>query len=1005
MEGCLLRRYAGAGTLAPPERYETVLRAAPRPHPDDTDERSLLPAPQSLLDASAGDRMRALAPLTTDSGAGADRTAVSRLKEVCAHFAAAAVGRFADGAPEFTVGDLVAAGVQEPYRRLLHLLLSLAQEYGLAEPAESAPGGGQRWRLIGVPRPDDMHRSLLNDHPGQAVIATVYGRCGLHLADVLRGAHNPHELLFADADRHLVEQLYHQALGLAGHHRAARELLRAAVRAWPADRPLRILEAGAGTGGATGWLLEVLPPERTQSVFTDISAAFFPRARARFRSYDFVDYRTLDLDRGLEEQGFTPGSFDLVVAHNVPHAAKDLRACLDRVAWLLADDGQLMATEQHDPAFLVLCFGLLPSFSSLLLARRTGTTRVPSTSALEPRPPSPAAAADWVIVAENPEADLAQALASTLSTSGRATVRQAAGTTGPDRLPSSTTTEPVPSRAVLLLDDGPDAPWSAPGAAAATALAAHRIATLTGLAAAADAETAAEGAKPELWLVTRPRGAQPAPEAATHPQDAAVWGAARGLANEHPGLTVRRISLERGTDPGADACRLAAELSAPDAEDEVVLTRAGRFTPRITALSASPRAVQPADDGSGRYRLEFHDPGLSHRLSWTPMAPCAPGPDEVLIEVRAAGLNYRDVMRATGLLASGAAQQNLGLECAGVVAQVGSRVADLAVGDRVFAMAMPALASQVVAHRSLVGRMPDGVGFAAAATVPVACLTVRYALGGLARLRPDDTLLVHGAAGGVGLAALQFARDRGTQVIATAGTPAKRDLLRLLGVTRVADSRAADFADHVRDLTAGQGVDVVLNSLAGEGLTRSLELLKAGGRFVELGKRDIDVRGVVHAAMVLDDAQLAQLSQERVQAVLGPKMHGTLLLDAYTTNCDLDFFVAYSSLSALVGNAGQGPYAAANLFLEALARARRRTGKPAPAIAWGAIGETGYVARHQEMAQAVQRWGLEDVSPAEACAALDDVLARGPAVVGIGRVDWARAGRVLPENGLRVLRD
>ncbi|MFI9310890.1 SDR family NAD(P)-dependent oxidoreductase [Streptomyces triculaminicus] len=128
--------------------------------------------------------------------------------------------------------------------------------------------------------------------------------------------------------------------------------------------------------------------------------------------------------------------------------------------------------------------------------------------------------------------------------------------------------------------------------------------------------------------------------------------------------------------------------------------------------------------------------------------------------------------------------------------------------------------------------------FAAAATLPLAFLTAEYGLGHVARLAPGQTVLVHAAAGGVGLAALQYARRAGAEVIATAGTPHKRNLLHMLGVEHVADSRGLDFADQVLAATGGRGVDVVLNSISGEAVARSLELLKPGGDFVELDKRD-----------------------------------------------------------------------------------------------------------------------------------------------------------------------
>jgi NAD(P)-dependent dehydrogenase (short-subunit alcohol dehydrogenase family)/acyl carrier protein len=139
----------------------------------------------------------------------------------------------------------------------------------------------------------------------------------------------------------------------------------------------------------------------------------------------------------------------------------------------------------------------------------------------------------------------------------------------------------------------------------------------------------------------------------------------------------------------------------------------------------------------------------------------------------------------------------------------------------------------------LVVRKPPALTDEEAAAVPVAFLTAVYGLEYLARLRPGDTVLIHSATGGVGLAALQVARRNGAQVFATAGTPAKRELLRELGVRQVMDSRSLRFADEVMELTGGRGVDVVLNSLAGQALTRSLALLAPGGRFVEIGKQDI----------------------------------------------------------------------------------------------------------------------------------------------------------------------
>ena len=349
------------------------------------------------------------------------------------------------------------------------------------------------------------------------------------------------------------------------------------------------------------------------------------------------------------------------------------------------------------------------------------------------------------------------------------------------------------------------------------------------------------GTTARLWLVTRPSGLFPAPEAAQSPVDAAVWGLGRVVANENPRVTVKRLSFQRGGDAGHDAHRLACELLTDSQESEVVLTRGGRFVPRIVDDSAARRAVP---DSTGRFQLDLHDPGSSYRLSWVPRTVPVPGLGEVVIEVRAAGLNYRDIALATGLLPMDAEAPvpggpALGLECAGDVVAIGPDVAGFRVGDRVFAAATHCLASHVLARTEQLGRIPEGMRYSEAATLPTVFLTVQHSLEHLARLARGETLLVHGAAGGVGLAAVQYAQSLGAAVIATAGTPAKRDLLRMLGVPDVFDSRSLEFPGQVLAATGGRGVDVVLNSLAGEGIARSLECLRPGGRFVELGKRDI----------------------------------------------------------------------------------------------------------------------------------------------------------------------
>jgi NADPH:quinone reductase-like Zn-dependent oxidoreductase/acyl carrier protein len=237
-------------------------------------------------------------------------------------------------------------------------------------------------------------------------------------------------------------------------------------------------------------------------------------------------------------------------------------------------------------------------------------------------------------------------------------------------------------------------------------------------------------------------------------------------------------------------------------------------------------------------------PGQLGTLAWEALPPSqhhglAQG--EIAVRVEAAGLNFRDLMWAQGLLPEetlrdGFAGPGLGMEFAGVVEAVGPGTT-LRPGARVFGFAPRALASHAVTRAEAVAPMPEGMGFAAAATAPVAFLTALWSLEACARLQPGERVLIHGGAGAVGLAALQVARAAGAEVALTAGTEAKRAFLRAVGADLVLDSRDAGFADHLRRHWP-EGVDVVLNSLAGEAMERSIALLRPWGRFVELGKRD-----------------------------------------------------------------------------------------------------------------------------------------------------------------------
>ncbi|HJQ60218.1 MAG TPA: type I polyketide synthase, partial [Vineibacter sp.] len=591
-------------------------------------------------------------------------------------------------------------------------------------------------------------------------------------------------------------------------------------------------------------------------------------------------------------------------------------------------------------------------------------------------------------------------------------------------------------------------------------------------------------------------------------------------------------------------------------------------------------------DASRAMRLMFDRGGQSDGFVWKAARRPVLSEMDVEIEVAATGLNFRDVMWSLGLLPDEALENGftgpaIGMECAGVVSAVGPAVRDLRVGDRVVAFAGNAFASHVTVDRKTVAAVPEGLSTEAAATLPVAFLTAYYALVHLARLERGETVLIHGGAGGVGLAALQIAKLRGAKVIATAGSPDRRTLLRELGADHVFDSRTLAFVDDIARVTGGVGVDVVLNSLAAEAMERSVDCLKPFGRFLELGKRDfyanrhlglrpfrnnlsyfgidadqllsaqasiveklfrelmamfaagelvplpyrvfgaedtgkafrlmqrsghvgkilvrpakvtppqpaakpftvdpqglylivgglggfgqataqwladkgarhivlmsrsteraeqaaealaalrargvhvdlagVDVadatalgryfatlraaktplKGVFHAAMVIDDGLARDLDRGRMEAVLRPKVAGARNLDQLTRRFDLDCFVLFSSATVLVGNPGQANYVAANAYLEGLAQRRRAEGLPGLAVSWGAIGDVGYLARNAAVNRAwSQRLGGAALSATDALAGLEALLAldggdvRG-AALGYARMDWAMVRKEL----------
>ncbi|WP_207390455.1 type I polyketide synthase [Rhodococcus sp. ABRD24] len=303
----------------------------------------------------------------------------------------------------------------------------------------------------------------------------------------------------------------------------------------------------------------------------------------------------------------------------------------------------------------------------------------------------------------------------------------------------------------------------------------------------------------------------------------AVWGVIRCAQAESPG---RFVLLD------TDRADIETLPSVPD-HPQLALRGDDVFVPRLVPV-AEP---VPTPTG-GAYRLVPGNGSIdSVTFAAAPDAERSLQAGEVRVSVRATGVNFRDVLLALGMYPEPA---SMGTEAAGVVIAVGPGVGSFAPGDRVMGLFQGAFGPVAVTdHRLLVG-IPEGWSAADAAAVPIAFTTAYYALNDLAGLRPGQSVLIHSAASGVGMAAVALARRMGAEVFATAG-PGKRETLRGLGLddAHIASSRDSLFARKFMEYRGGRGLDVILNSLTGEMLDESLRVLVEGGVFVEMGKTDL----------------------------------------------------------------------------------------------------------------------------------------------------------------------
>jgi phthiocerol/phenolphthiocerol synthesis type-I polyketide synthase C len=1140
-----------------------------------------------------------------------DRESLTFLDRVAAAYAMEALTS-AFGRRRFVVSKLIVeqriAPQQEHY---LGKVLAFAHQAGLAERNQA------EWRLaeIGSTAPAEcLWREAVARYPAHLATLQLIARYGAALPGILKSEIDPADLVSAERGFDAVEQLYDSDPLFRKANDVAAGVVRRLYQMIPRTRPLSILEVGGGTGGLTAALLAAAPPDRVEYVFTDPSEAAVARAEPRFAALSSIRCAVLDLGRDIAEQGFADEQHDLIVAGVGSAAGPDLDQELGAIRMLLKPGGLLLLMFPKGGGFQDLVFGMTDYAGesrwerAVLDARfeevvSLGDDPIAARAVLIARKPSAAPRlpirrdidpATWLILADDIAVDPAATVIRELDQLGQRVVIAQAGHLF-DRLdldrfevPCSDSDAYARLFHILAADGvGPLHILHLRGTAEAAPSdpsAAQRHGSFDLLVAVQALIAAGLAASARLTVVTS--GAMPMPDRSdgcVRPWQAPLWGLTRTIVNERADISCRLIDL----DPKATAAKageaLVEELLHRDDEDEVLLRGRARYVPRLTRRMAEP-AEREADDETG-FRLTFAQGEAQEGVVLQGIAIPRPAAGEVTAHVLAAGLNFRDVLQRIGLLPEeafegGFAGATLGMEFAGEVIAVGDGVDHLRPGDAVFGIARDAFSSHLAAPAHGLFKKPATMSFEEAATLPVAITTIYYSLHLLARLQKGERILIHGAAGGVGLAAVQYALWVGAEIFASAGSVEKRDFLRRIGAHHVVDSRSLAFADDIREITHGEGIDVVLNSVAGDAIHKGLSILRPYGRFVELGKRDfyansklglqpfcnniqffgvdldrllvdrpalskqlfaelaplldqrvfvplphrifpimraveafrcmqhsrhigkivlamdgvdhsaiatgrpetrlqlspaasylvtggrggfglataewlvrkgarhlavigrsettqpdavaalerlrqdgaaihefaVDVananevadllrrmqrempplRGIVNCAAVIRDSSLLNMTEADFHDVLRPKIAGAWNLHRQTLGRELDFFVMYSSATTLFGNEGQGNYVAANLYLEALADYRRGLGLPALAVAWGAIGDVGHLARNTVAARMLgERLGVKLLAPARALDRMEEAIRSGAPQVALAEMSWSRLA-ILP---------
>ena len=693
-------------------------------------------------------------------------------------------------------------------------------------------------------------------------------RHGENLIPILRGETLAIESLMKD---NLLHNWYQGGLGLPQTYAQLAQYVDLLGHKNP---DLKILEIGGGTGGATLPVLEALggrhgpSPRFSQYTFTDISTGFFEKAQEKFKPWlPYMKFQKLDISEDVLSQGFKAGEYDLVVAANVLHATPSMDETLQRVKKLMKPTGKLVLSEITNP--LLRVYMIVGSFEGWWAGQNDGREWGPtmtestwnealsrngfsgldlalrdipnekdhfyslmvSTASSEPQDVLPESVI--IVEPESPFEELAE------FTRNITIALEARGTKVEIKKLSEAAKLDVSARTCVFTLDADEGKHLLPE------IDAENWDSLKHLIMTAKAST---------WIT---RGAEIESE---DPAANLMTGMARCIRAENPSVSLTTLdfdfeqSIAVASNVGFSLQILASSEKAidqprPDWEyairhdrilvqrillengmNNLLSTQLLQPKPELTPFKQSDRPVELQIGTYGRLDTFRFSDDVGYDLPLNS--------DDVEIEVKGVGLNFMDVMVAMGQIQ----EKAIGLDCAGIVSRVGPEVKDFKVGDRVMTWAIGAFRTFLRSPSCMCISVPQELDLSIAASLPLVYSTAYYSLFDLARLKKGETVLIHGAAGGVGQAAIILAQHLGAEIFATVSSAAKKQLLvDHFGIDEdhIFNSRDDSFVSGVMRMTNDKGVNVVLNSLAGEALRRSWHCIAWFGRFVEMGKKDI----------------------------------------------------------------------------------------------------------------------------------------------------------------------